>query len=88
MKTELKKWHARNEWYEALDQVHEKRTMLENTIAWAQVEVYEKQANEAKRKLVDQEKNIEKVIRSSDSYVLELFSNDSFSPVERTKTSL
>ena len=61
MKVDLKKWHKRNQWYEAIDEVHEKRSRLENMIAWAQVEIYEKEADKTKAMIEEQEKNIEKV---------------------------
>ena len=61
LKGEVKKWKERNEWYEAIDAVHELRSRLENEIAWAQVEGYEKDAATAQENIVEQNKNLEKV---------------------------
>ncbi len=60
LKAELKKWHDRNEWYEAIDEVNEKRSRLENMIAWAQIQDYEKKAAAAQVLVDDQKKNLDK----------------------------
>jgi hypothetical protein len=62
LRTELKKWRDRNEWYQAIDEVNEKRSRLENMIAWAQIEVYEKDATAALKMVEDQKQNLEKVL--------------------------
>lgn len=61
MQLDVKKWRTRNEWYEAINEVHEQKAMLENMIAWAQVEDWEKKAAEAKEKMDDQKTQLEKV---------------------------
>ena len=61
LRTELKKWRDRNEWYQAIDEVNEKRSRLENMIAWSQIEVYEKEATAALKMVEDQKENLEKV---------------------------
>jgi len=61
LQLDVKKWRTRNEWYEAINEVHEQKAMLENMIAWAQVEDWEKKAAEAKEKMDDQKTQLEKV---------------------------
>ena len=58
----MKKWRDRNEWYQAIDEVNEKRSRLENMIAWSQIEVYEKEATAALKMVEDQKENLEKVL--------------------------
>ena len=61
LQAEVKKWRTRNEWYEAINEVHEQKAKLENMIAWAQVEDWEKQTAEAKQKTDDQKNHLERV---------------------------
>ena len=46
LKAEVQKWRTKKEWYEAINEIHEKRDKIENEIAWAQVEDHEKVASE------------------------------------------
>lgn len=60
LKADVLKWHTKKEWYEAINEVHEKKAKLENEIAWAQVEDYEKKASQA---LIVKEKQTEEIQR-------------------------
>ena len=61
LQADVKKWHTRKEWYEAINEVHEHKHKLENMIAWAQVEEWEKKAASSKDKTNNQSVNLEKV---------------------------
>ncbi|XP_057377924.1 structural maintenance of chromosomes protein 6-like [Daphnia carinata] len=51
LRIDLKKWHAKKEWYEAINEIHDKKAKLENEILWAQVEDLEREVSDAlKRK--------------------------------------
>jgi hypothetical protein len=61
LRADLKKWRTKKEWYEAINEIHDKRAKLENEIFWAQVESYEKKAAEALKMKNHQLAEIEKV---------------------------
>lgn len=65
LKTELKKWHTKKEWYEAINEVHDRKAKLENELAWAEVEEYEKVSSDVLKKKEDQVTQIERVIVST-----------------------
>ena len=57
----MRKWKTKKEWYEAVNEIHDKKAKIENEIVWAQVEEYEKAASEALKKKEDQLAQIEMV---------------------------
>jgi len=74
LQAEVKKWRTRNEWYEAINEVHEQKAKLENMIAWAQVEDWEKQTAEAKQKTDDQKNHLERLEERIEAYDQKLMS--------------
>ena len=58
---DVRKWKTKKEWYEAVNEIHDKKAKIENEIVWAQVEEYEKAASEALKKKEDQLAQIEMV---------------------------
>lgn len=61
LKSEVTKWRIKKEWYEAINEIHEKKAKIENEIAWAQVEDLEKRASEAFSRKENQKSAIEEV---------------------------
>jgi structural maintenance of chromosomes protein 6 len=61
LRADLNKWKIKKEWYEAINEIHDKKAKLENEIFWAQVEVFEKKAAEALKRKDQQLAEIERV---------------------------
>lgn len=61
LKAELRKWRTKKEWYEAVNEIHDRKAKIENEIVWAQVEEHEKAASDALKKKEDQLAQIERV---------------------------
>lgn len=58
---EVKKWKVKKDWFEALNEIHDRKAQLENAIAWAQVEDLEKKAEVAVNQLNDHDAKIGRV---------------------------
>lgn len=61
LQNNVKKLKAKKRWYDSMTEIHGKQTQLENMIAWAEVEIYEKKAEEAAANQENQRAEIEKV---------------------------
>lgn len=61
LRVDLKKWHTKKEWYEAINEIHDKKAKLENEILWAQVEDLEREVSGALKKKENQLAEIHRV---------------------------
>ena len=61
LNAEVKKLNEKVKWYDSISEIHGQQAKLENMIAWAQVELYEKKAEDALAKQNNQKTEIEKV---------------------------
>ena len=61
LKGDVHQWKVKKQWYDSINEIHDKKAQLENMISWAQVEDYEKKAAAALKLQEDQAAQIEKV---------------------------
>jgi hypothetical protein len=61
LNADVNKWKTKKEWYDAINEIHDKKAKLENEIFWAQVEGFEKKASEALQRKNHQQSEIDKV---------------------------